>query len=151
MILIGLTSSCLDENAKTFPWIEGEGTVQATNVSLDFDGKLLYKSSSEVHSYYAKIKDKVVEGTFEVYNFDLQGKSVSDAQGEVDSIVFEKDCKTARITGIITKGSDPTFIGKYAVWTVLDNGSTINQTSDIRYPVDVESAKYHLDGGLSLK
>ncbi|MEB2780407.1 hypothetical protein U3A58_08370 [Algoriphagus sp. C2-6-M1] len=152
IILISATSSCLEDKfSEPIPWIEGEGTVSATNVSLDFNGLLIWKSSTEVHSYYAKIKDKVVEGTFEVYNFDIEGKPVSDAQGDIESIVFERDCKTARITGIITKGSDPTYLGLYAVWTVIANGSDINETSDIRYPVDPETAKYHRDGGLSMK
>lgn len=150
-ILIGLTTSCFEEEEKPpIPWIENEGTVMASNVFLDFNGLLIWKSATEKHSYYAKIKDRVVEGTFEVYNFDLEGEPVSDAQGEIESIVFEQDCKTARITGIITKGSDPTYLGLYAVWTVIDNGSNINETSDIRYPIDPETAKYHRDGGLSL-
>lgn len=152
VILMGLTSSCYEDETTLEPinWIEGEGTLSATNVSLDFNGMLVWKSATEIHSYYVKIKDKVVEGTFEVYNFDVDGDPVSDAQGTIDGIVFERDCKTARITGTITSGSDPAFIGLYAVWTVIDNGSSINETSDIRYPIDAETAKYHRDGGLSL-
>lgn len=152
IILIGLATSCIEKEEKPpIPWIENEGTVMATDVFLDFDGLLVWKSATEKHSYFAKIKDKKVEGTFEVYNFDTEGNPVSDAQGEIESIVFEQNCTTARITGIITAGSDPTYLGLYAVWTVVDNGSTINETTDIRYPVDPETAKYHRDGGLSLK
>lgn len=150
--LISMTSSCLDEGTtkEPIPWIEGEGTVSATNVALDFNGLLVWKSASEIHSFYATIKDRVVEGTFEVYNFDPEGNPVSDAQGVIDGIVFEQDCLTARITGKITSGSDPTYLGLYAVWTVMDNGTDINETTDIRYPTDFETAKYHRDGGLSL-
>lgn len=151
LIVIGLTTSCYeDEPAPPIPWIEGEGTLSATNVALDFNGLLVWKSATEIHSYSAKIKDRVVEGTFEVYNFDVAGDPVSDAQGTIIGIAFEQDCKTARISGKITSGSDPTYLGKYAVWTVVDNGSTINESTDIRYPTDSETAKYHLDGGLAL-
>ncbi len=154
ILLVGLLSSCFEEDASIepiLPWIEGEGSVQATNVDLDFGGLLLYKSATEIHSYNAEIKDKIVKGTFEVYNFDLDGKPVSDAQGEIDGIVFDPDCKTARITGVITSGSDDTYLGLYAVWTVIDNQPAVNETTDIRYPTDAETAKYHRDVGLSLE
>lgn len=150
--LTGLSTSCYeDDPIPPIPWIEGEGTISATNVNLDFNGLLVWKSATETHSYTAKIKDRVVEGTFEVYNWDPEGNPVSDAKGTINGIAFEQDCKTVRISGIITSGSDPTFLGMYAVWTAVANGSTINETTDIRYPTDAETAKYHRDGGLDLE
>lgn len=147
-----LFASCsLEDTSVDTPktWLDGVGTAQATGVFLDFNGTN-YKSATEAHSYSAKIKDRVIEGSFEVYNFGLEGEPVSDAKGEVICIVFEDDCKTARITGIITSGSDPTFPGLYAIWTVVDNGMDINGTTDIRYPLDEATAKYHCEVGVSL-
>ncbi|HSF56012.1 MAG TPA: hypothetical protein VLA71_19810 [Algoriphagus sp.] len=154
ILLMSLTTSCAEDDSSINPiltWIDGEGSIQATDVFLDFQDMLVYKSATEIHSYNASIKDKIVEGTFEVYNFDREGNPVSDAQGKIESIVFEEDCKTARITGIITTASDPEFLELYAVWTVIDNGAGLNETTDIRYPIDPETAKYHRDAGLSLE
>lgn len=152
-ILFTLASSCSEEDTSINPiltWLDGEGTVEASEVFLDFKGTH-YRSATEIHSYTASIKDRVVGGTFEVYNFDTNGNPVSDAKGDVETIVFEENCMTVRITGIITSGSDPAYLGKHAVWTVLDNGSNINETTDIRYPVDPATAKYHCDVGLTLE
>jgi hypothetical protein len=151
--LITLLASCSFEDVSPIPpksWLDGTGTAQADEVFLDFKN-MLYKSATEVHSYRAEIKDQRVEGTFEVYNFDKNGGPVSDAKGQVICIAFEEDCKTARITGVITSGSDPAFAGLYAIWTVVDNGMDINETTDIRYPIDQATADYHCEVGVPLE
>lgn len=152
-ILLILSASCSEEDTSLDDgnyWKDGEGSLEAFDVFIDFKGTN-YKSSTEIHSYQGSVVNKMVVGSFEVYNFDSEGNDVSDAQGDILSISFEKDCITARLTGIITSGSDPEYLGKYAVWTVLDNGSTINESTDIRYPVGKETADYHREGGLDLE
>lgn len=128
------------------PLVEQEGTAEAAEVSLDFE-HVLFKSAKEVHSYSVALKDGVASGTFEVYNFDVDGQSVSDAHGDVICMVFEEDCKTVRFIGKITSGSDTAYPGKYAVWTVVDDGQ-VTQTTDLRYPVDEASATHHCEVGL---
>lgn len=152
-MLLVFSASCSDEDISINDsdyWKDGEGTLEAFDVFIDFQGTN-YKSSTEIHSYKASVENKVVEGTFEVYNFDAEGNDVSDAQGDILSISFEKNCIKARVVGIITSGSDPEYLGKYAVWTVLDDGSTVNESTDIRYPVSKETADYHKVGGLDLE
>ncbi|MBN7812005.1 hypothetical protein J0A68_13720 [Algoriphagus sp. H41] len=132
------------------PWIDKEGTAKAVDVFLDFQG-MQYKSATEIHSYNGRLKNRVVDGTFEVYNFGVEGEPVSHAKGEIICIAFAEDCKTARITGVITSGSDPTYPGYYAIWTVVDDGMGINETTDIRYPIDEATANYHCEVGVSLE
>lgn len=150
--LVFLISGCSTEDTAIDPkksWIDGEGTAEASDVSFNFK-YTLFRSDTENYSFNASIKNKVIEGTFEVFNYDRNGISVSDAKGNITCIVFEEDCKTARITGIITSGSDPEFLGLYAVWTVVDDGLDLNETTDIRYPIDEATAKYHCEEGLTL-
>jgi len=151
-LIILLTSCSFEDTSPTPPksWLDGRGTARADGVFLDFKD-MLYKSATEIHSYDAEIKNQRVNGAFVVHNFDKDGGPVSDAKGEVICIVFEEDCKTARITGVITSGSDPTFIGLYAIWTVLDNGMGLNETTDIRYPIDQATADYHCNVGVPLE
>lgn len=155
--LIVLISGCaLEEDSQnptsgksTKTWKDGVGSAEAENVTLQFKN-INFKSASELHSYQASIKDRVVNGTFEVHNFDVEGKPVSDAKGDVICMVFEEDCKTVRMTGIITSGSDPVFIGFYAVWTAVDIGTGNDKTTDIRYPVDQETANFHCETGWTI-
>lgn len=157
-LLIVLVSGCsVDDDSQNPPsgkppktWKDGVGSAMAENVTLKFEN-INFKSASELHFYQASIKDKVVEGTFEVHNYDLEGKPVSDAKGDVICIVFGKDCKTVRITGIITSGSDPVFTGFYAIWTAVDNGVGNDRTTDIRYPVDQATANFHCETGWTLE
>lgn len=156
LALLGLLISLLGCNSeevepiKPESWIDDEGSAMANDVFIKFNGTH-YKSATEIHSYSASIKNRVVEGRFEVYNFGLQGEPVSDVQGDVICIVFEDDCKTARVIGIITSGSDPAYLDDYAIWTVVDDGMNINETTDIRYPVDKATADYHCSAGVSLE
>lgn len=156
--LIILVSGCsVDEDSQpptsgksTKNWKDGVGSAVAENVTLKFKN-INFKSASELHFYKASIKDRVVEGTFEVQNFDLEGKPVSDAKGDVICIVFGEDCKTVRMTGIITAGSDPVFIGFYAIWTAMDIGEGTDKTTDIRYPVDQTTANFHCETGWTIE
>lgn len=156
LLIILITGCSPDEDSQnplpTKPaksWKDGVGSAVAENVRLEFE-TINFKSASELHFYDASIKDKVVKGTFEVHNFDINGKPISDAKGDVICIVFEEDCKTVRMTGIITAGSDPVFVGFYAIWTAVDNGVGNDKTTDIRYPVDQVNANNHCETGWDL-
>lgn len=130
-----------DYNAKT--WLPGEGWAKAYDVPLEFDPEGIFGGGSELHSYKATIKDGVVEGTFEVYNWDEEGEPSTWALGDVTCIIFEEDCMTVRMTGVITEASDEVLVGRYAAWIAVDYGDGMDVTTDLRYNLSEGQANYH--------
>lgn len=128
-------------NAKT--WLPGEGWAKAYDVTLEFEEGSIFGAGSELHTYKATIKDGVVEGTFEVYNWDGEGEPTTWVKGDVTCIVFEEDCSTVRMVGLITDGSDEDYIGLYAAWISVDNGVGNDVTTDLRYALNPAQANYH--------
>lgn len=128
----------------------GDGWAIAKDIPLSFGAETIFGESSEVHSYKATVINGVVGGSFEAFNYDKNGVMRKDAKGKVTCVVFQKDCKTVRMTGIITESTDPFYIGKYAIWTVVDNGDELDQTTDLRYGVPEATALYHCSNGYSL-
>lgn len=130
-------------------WTPGEGWAKTFNNTLIFEEGGLFAAGTEIHSYSATLKAGVLSGTFEVENFDEEGELASSAKGDVICMVFEEDCKTVRMTGIITEASDGVTVGNYAVWIAEDNGNGLDATTDLRYNLSQGSADFHCEIGFS--
>jgi hypothetical protein len=129
-------------------WMLGEGWAKANDVHLIFEPGSI-GSGSELHSYNATLKAGKISGTFEVYNSDENDVLVSWAKGDVLCMVFEEDCKTVRMTGVITESNIPEYPGRFAVWLAEDNGIGLDATTDLRYGISLRSANYHCEIGFT--
>lgn len=127
-------------------WQAGEGWSKADDIlySLEvFAGGL-----DETYSFNATLKAGEISGTFEVVDNYLSTGNIDWVKGEVTCMVFEDDCKTVRMTGIITDSGDPYYIGLYAYWLAEDNGNGgLDASTDIRFGADELSAQYHCEVG----
>ena len=87
-----------------------------------------------------------LNGTFDLSDYDPNYNLLEEISGEVVSCAFEEDCKTVRLTGLITTSkNDLNLVGKYVMWTAEDNGirKNGNRTTDMRYGVPEFVAKMH--------
>ncbi|MCL6259159.1 hypothetical protein M3O96_08675 [Aquiflexum sp. TKW24L] len=128
-------------------WMPGEGWAKANDVSLT-GGAL--GTGTESQSYKATLKAGTISGTFEVSNFDENGVLEAFAKGDVTCMVFEEDCKTVRMTGVITETNVPGFVGRYAIWIAEDNGIGLDATTDIRYGLVKATADFHCETGFTI-
>ncbi|WP_296705854.1 hypothetical protein [Algoriphagus sp.] len=130
-------------------WMPGEGWAKAYNIDLTVESGENIDPQTETHSYNATLKAGEISGTFEVVNYDMEGELLASAKGEVLCMVFEEDCKTVRMTGVITEASTESLVGRYAIWLAEDNGNGLDATTDIRYNQPKSSADYHCEIGFT--
>lgn len=131
-------------------WMSGEGWAKVNYVLLNFEPGGIFPPGTEFHSYKATLKAGTLSGTFEVYNYDVDGVLKTWAKGDVTCMVFEEDCKAVRMTGVITETNVPGFTGRYAVWIAVDNGIGIDATTDLRYGVNATTANFHCETGFPI-
>lgn len=128
-------------------WMQGEGWAKGDDIPFVIES---FGGVIETHSYNATLKAGVLSGTFEYINEDLEGELTAWVKGDVTCMVFEEDCKTVRMTGIITEASNEDVIGLYAVWIAENNGNDgLDATTDIRSGVSEATADFHCEIGLS--
>lgn len=130
-------------NQSSRKWNAGEGWVKAENVAVELKDPFGNLLATEYHTYDAKLKDGVLEGTFQLFAITSDGSDELRLDGEITCLVFEEDCKTARITGLIQNSTIPFLIGRYAKLIVVDNGETGDLSSDLQFGGQLESAEYH--------
>ena len=128
---------------------KGEGWAKGKKVNVLLPLHFMYGGKfdvTQVHSYNVKYKDGKLKGTFDLSDFDPENNLLEKISGKVVSSAFEEDCKTVRLTGVITNSkNDLNLVGKYVMWTAEDNGikENGNRTTDMRYGIPEFIALIH--------
>lgn len=128
-------------------WMAGEGWAKAYEIPYYTE---VFGGIQETYSFEATLKAGEISGTFEVTDYFELFDQTNWVKGEVTCMVFEDDCKTVRITGIITDSDDPNNIGDFAYWIAEDNGNGgLDASTDIRWGMSQEAAEYHCEVGFT--
>ncbi|WP_296704992.1 hypothetical protein [Algoriphagus sp.] len=138
----------MDPNSRK--WSPGEGWVKAENLAVEIKSSTGELLATEYHTYDAKLKGGDLEGTFKLLAVEPNGFELR-LDGEITCLVFEEDCQTARITGIINNSTIPFYKGRYVRWTVIDNGDSGDLTTDMQFSVSQEMAEFHCQTGAGVE
>lgn len=129
-------------DSNTRKWNTGEGWVKGENVAVEIKNESGVLLGTEYHTYEAKLQGGVLKGAFKLFVEAADGFNLN-LDGEITCIAFEDDCKTVRIIGIINNSTIPFYEGRYARWTVVDNGDGTDLSTDMQFNVSMERAEEH--------
>ncbi len=97
--------------------------------------------------------DGSVAGRFQVRDVFVEGGQMT-VEGAVVCLTILPDGKTARVGGVIDLSSEASFVGRDALWTVIDNGEGANSApddaTDLRFGPSPGTAVFHCSTGINL-
>lgn len=145
---IAIPSDYISGNIKARSnWMLGEGWAKGEDILFVTES---FGGIEETQNYQATLKDGVLSGTFEYEDLFLEDGSTYWVKGDVICMVFEEDCKSVRMVGMITDSSEENTIGTYAIWIAENNGNEgLDATTDIRSGQPEVVANFHCEIGFS--